>query len=376
LESKSLELHFKEHIVDCWFPRCVDVRQGGFHQNFAFDWRQLPDTQRTIVFQSRMTWLSALAGLVETATHGVDYLQKHFWDQEHGGYFWSVLPNGEVVDSEKHSYGQAFAIFALCQCGRLTEADWAFQWFDLHARDNVRGGYFETLWSSGEPKIACESEADSIGTPYGLKSMNTHLHILEALIELYRHRRDATVRKRLCEVFGLLRDRFVSPEGKLWYYLTLDWVVASTVESYGHALETAFLLIEAAEILEIEVDATWDLAKKMVDHCLRVGWDFQFSGFHYEGHHEQKPSLIYKEWWTQAEAFNVLRIFANRFGEPYQSLMQKQWQFIHDFQIDHQHSGWRGRVSADGTADESQDKSDAWTESYHQARAISLAYSQ
>ena len=364
--------HFKRHILGCWIPRAVDAVRGGFHQNYAYNWTELPDTSRNLVYHCRMIWLAAAGGEQAIADEGCKALWEKFWDGDYGGFVWSIDLEGGVVDPEKHLYGNAFAIFALARAGKKHDSDWAFQWFNIHAHDAENGGYFEALWSDGEPNLSSDGK-DSLGTPYGLKSMNSNLHILEALIELYELGRGEHVRSRLQEVFDIFRTRYAQPDGRLTYYTTKDYVQASEIDSYGHAMEAAFLMIEAAEALSCEVEETWDLAKTMVDRTLAVGWDSVHGGMFNEGHFDQPSHDRNKVWWVQAESLNVLRLFAERYGEPYLSLMVWQWEFVERFMIDEVNCGWRSSVLEDGSLVEGQSKSDAWTEGYHQGRAILLA---
>ena len=353
----------------------MDTQHGGFHQNYAEDWSELPDQSRSLVYLARMIWLAAVGGNAECVEHGCKSLWEQFWDNDYGGFAWEIGLDDHVIDPSKHVYGQAFTIFALAKAGKVHDALWAFQWLDLHAHDDLHGGYVETLWSDGERRIFGDG-TDSIGTPYGLKSMNTHLHLLEAFIELYSASHDERVRLRLQEVFQIFCKHFMQPDGRLIYYTTHDYRLASDVDSYGHAVESAFLAIEAAEALNEEVEATWALAKTVVDRTLSVGWDKVHGGLFYEGEFGKPPHNRDKVWWAQAECLNALRLMASRYGSPYLALYDQQWAFIETFVIDEVHGGWRPVVLEDGSPVEGHIKSDAWTEGYHQGRAVLLAWRQ
>jgi mannobiose 2-epimerase len=321
-----------------------------------------------------MVWLAAAGGEKVIAEKGGKELWEKFWDQDYGGFCWQTSVEGGITDSEKHMYGNAFAVFALAKAEQTWDANWAFQWMDLHAHDEEHGGYIETCWSDGEQNLSSEG-TDALGTPYGLKSMNTHLHILEALIELYNLSGDSKVRTRLLEVFELFRTKFVTGDGKLFYYMTRDYKQASSVDSYGHALETAFLMIEAAYYTDVAVDETWTLAKAIVNRCLEIAWDKEFGGFFYEGTFEDGPRDLKKIWWAQAEGLNALRLMAAQYGAHYQDYYDQLWRFVDLHQIDREHGGWLSSVQRDGTKIEGLPKSDAWTEGYHQGRAVLLATS-
>jgi cellobiose epimerase len=359
--------------LGCWLPRAIDREVGGFHQNFAYDWTKKPDAFRSVVYQSRLTWLAALVGDQATADHGVEFLWRRLWDHNLGGFWWSIGLDGKAFNPEKHSYGNAFAIFALSKAKHRDKAMQVFDWLDRHAFDSQNGGYFDALDNAGNPIMSPGGNLDAIGTPYGIKSMNSHIHLLEAFIELFLLNGDPLVKNRLSEVFDLLLTKYVREDGALLFEMTPDWRSNSDVDSYGHGLETAFLLIEAAEVLGTQEDEMWELAQTMADYYLKVAWDNKNGGFFYEGHFGRGPSDRKKDWWTHAEAFNILRMLGAKFGGRYQTYADQTWNFIETYVLDDEHGGWRSKVHEDGTPYSMLDKSNAWTEAYHQARAVYLA---
>lgn len=410
----EIKRHLQTEIVGRWIPRAIDAK-GGFHQNYDFDWKELPDDSRGVVYQARLTWLASIGGNNEVAEHGVKFLMDRMWDKKNGGFWWSVGLDGKP-SAEKHTYGNAFALYALARHANMTgllkdreAATRAFEWLETKARDPKFGGWFETLDGANKPIVIGDpGSADSIGTPYGVRSMNTTIHILEALVEyvvLMRKEirtgignqpgldasqvhpiKDGKLAlgkvgakkgielKRLEEAFKLVRDRFVTKDGELWYYHAADYEEPlSDMDSYGHELETAYLLLEAAEVLGKPNDKeTWRKAKLLVDHCLEVAWDEKNGGFFYEGHIGGGPSDRKKIWWTTAEGLNALRIFAQKFGGIYQKRYAQLWKFVLEHQVDKVQGGWHPSLDENNVPITSV-KSDAWTEGYHQGRAIFLA---
>jgi mannobiose 2-epimerase len=176
-----------------------------------------------------------------------------------------------------------------------------FKWLDAHGHDAANGGYFEAFARHGTPVIARREDvspprsADGLGTPYGYKSMNTHIHLLEAVTALYQASGDAGVRGRLEELLGVVRDRVAVEPGCLNYYFTPDWRAVPMHDSFGHDVETAYLMVEAAEALgRPDDEATWRSARAIVDHALEWGWDRKHGGFFYGGQafagaHERRP---------------------------------------------------------------------------------------
>lgn len=395
--ARSMEASLDLHILQPWYPRAVDTKNGGFHQNFAADWKMLPDDKRGVVYQSRLTWVAAQAALrapkdsedakrwKKVALHGLDYLADTLWDKETGGFYFEVNAQGKPETDrkgEKHAYGIAFGIYAACAVYEatheeraLTLARKAFDYLEKNAHDAKNGGYTEALSRDNKPilRSAVAGQNDSIGTPYGNKSMNTHIHLLEAFTSLYTADKSPAVKKRLEETFLIVRDKVAVEPGCLNLYLTPDWRAVPGHDSFGHDVETAFLLQEAAHVLGNHDERTRIVSRQLVDHALEYGWDTTNGGFYDEGTAFGKPTNTNKIWWTQAEGLNALLLLHSEYGNEtsrYWEAFEKQWEFITRYQIDQQEKGWRTDVTAEGKADPTSGKSDFWKDPYHQGRAL------
>ena len=232
--KRAIEKLLEDELTKGWYPRTVDKERGGFHQNLGRDWSLQPDENRFVVYQARMVWTAAAYARFnpsrrdEFATyteHGVDYLDRVLRDGEHGGFHWIVDPNGQVdpkLGDEKHVYGTAFVLYAVSEAYKTNKsvkarkvAHEAFDWLEKHAHDAEHGGYFEAFRRDGTPILTWDESApvakraDRIGTYYGFKSMNSHIHLLEALAEFSRVDADPIVKARLAEVTcaGARQDR-------------------------------------------------------------------------------------------------------------------------------------------------------------------------
>ena len=381
-------------VLGKWFPASIDKQRGGFHQNFAADWKSSAGDERSIVYQSRLTWLSAQAAqrfptqknrYIEYSNHGARFLRERIWDKQFGGFYWELDGQGKAAnDGEKHAYGNAFAIYALCANYRATRdarslelARRGFRWLERHAHDAKNGGYYEALRRDGKPLLVptAASASDFIGTRYGFKSMNTHIHLLEAFSALYKVAPSPLLRRRLQEVFLLVRDKINVPAvGAMNLFFTPDWRAVPDADSFGHDIETAYLLVEASETLGKPDDAqTWKAARRMVDHSLEFGFDAARGGFYDDGSAFRTATKTDKTWWVQAEGLNALLLMHERFGRQtprYWNAFVKQWNFVRRYQIDATNGGWLQSVSLEGKAIFGQIKSDKWTEGYHQGRAL------
>ncbi len=386
----------REELTTRWYPAAVDSTRGGFRQNLARDWTVLPDDGAFVVYQGRMTWTAAAfaeyapehrqeyAGYVG---HGVAFLDGAMRDGEDGGFHWMIDKDGQGGD-EKHTYGLAFVIYAASVAHRVTGdpvalrvARDAFDWTDAHAHDAEHGGYFEALKRDGTP-IGLPEEGtplprrlDRIGVLHGLKSMNVHIHMLEALAELSKVDERPVVRQRLREVYEIVRDRIaVADVGALNLYFTRDWRAVPAHDSFGHDVETAYLLVEAAEALgEPEDPRTWAVARRLVDHALDWGWDAEHGGFYDKGETFGPAHDLTKVWWTQAEGLNALLLMHRRYGKEtdrYARAFLDQWRFIDRYMIDTEYGGWYEATTRAGERIGDGRKAQPWKANYHTSRAL------
>ena len=392
--AAEVEANLQTQVLAQWFPRSLDP-SGGFYQNYGEDWTRGSENDKAVVYQARLTWVAAQAArhypsqsntYKADARHGLDFLADTLWDKEDGGFYWGLDSKGVPVrGGEKHVYGVSFAIYAACgeyeathDARALDLAKRAYRWLDTHARDRKNGGYYEALTRSGKPILAATAGGpnDEIGTRYGFKTMNTHIHLLESLSALYAVWPDAGLRSRLEEVFALVRDKIaVESVGALNYQFTPEWQPLPDHDSFGHDVETAYLLTEASAVLGRPDDArTWRLARRIVDHALDFGWDAANGGFYDAGSvFGGAPYTTDKIWWVQAEGLNALLLMHARYGQTdprYWAAFNRQWAFIQAHQVDAVHGGWYATVAQDGAATPGKAKSDGWTEAYHQGRAL------
>lgn len=395
--ADEMEDHLRQGVLRSWFPKCVDHENGGFRPSYLNDGSPGTENEKTIVFQSRMTWVAAQIVMRRPdladefrpyVRHGMCCLTDMMWDKEFGGPFWQLTPSGQVhagKSETKHAYGIAFCIYAASAAHQATGSDedlrfaqMVFRWFDKHAHDAVNGGYHEALERDGKPILSRPPEAKGdrglIGAPHGFKSMNAHLHILEALISLHEIWPDPLVKARLNEVFEILRDRIATPPGLLRQFFKPDWSPVPGVDSFGHDVEAAYLLLEAQEQLERgDGERTLAVARSLVDNPLRKGWDGALGGFFDTGSESGELHSRDKIWWTQAEGLNALLLMHRHFGAEtpkYYDAFLKQWAFIWNHQIDHIHGEWFGTVSPAGEPNRALPKGSYWKAAYHNGRAL------
>ncbi len=385
--------------LEGWYPRCVDKERGGFHTKIGRDWTVLPYDTKGIVSQARMAWTAAEVAFRRAewkdrfepaARHGADFLRDKMWDAECGGFFWDIAADGSASkenDKMKHVYGQAFGIYALAAVYRLSKderdlqlAKAAFHWIDRHGHDDRYGGYVEAFYRDGRPMIAPPQGNPAlvkgmVGEPLGAKSMNSHIHLLEAFTALYHVWPDTVLRSRLEELLRIIRDKITTWPGAMRLFFKDDWTPAATFVSFGHDVETAFLLLEAIEALGRPDDPeTLPVCKALVDHSLEFGWDRTDGGFFYEGATFGHPVDRSKAWWTQAEGLNALYIASRRFDDPgkeYAKRFVEQWSLIERKIADPKFGGWYSEAVEPGADPKNRgDKGHLWETPYHEVRAM------
>ena len=408
--ASTIEKHMRTEVLDKWYPLAIDEEYGGFLSTFTFDFKPEGPQDKMIVTQARHTWSNAKAhelypDVVYYATgakHGFHFLRDVMWDKTNGGFHTLVDRQGNPKSGnpeEKTAYGNAFGIYGLaayCKASAdkeaLSMAKKAFDWMEEHSHDPIYKGYYQHMSVDGTPIIRDASIPSTAQTGY--KDQNSSIHLLEALTELYSVLPDSLVRERLQEMLFLIRDRIVTPKGYLVLFLTPDWTPVSfrdfpdsVIEkhhnldhvSFGHDIETAYLMLESSHALGLENDTTtMRVAKRMVDHALENGWDDTVGGFYDEGYYfKDKPGITIthdtKNWWAQAEGLNSLLLMADLYPDDsrhYYEKFLKQWQYCDNYLIDHVNGDWY-----EGGLDKQPEKKTArkghiWKGNYHQFRSL------
>lgn len=405
-----LEHSIQYEMLNKWYPLAYDTVYGGYVSAFEYDFTPSANQNKMIVSQARHLWTTSKASLNypdsthyrEGADHGFLFIRDKFWDADNGGFHTLLNQEGNVVSSNpesKTAYGNAFGIYGLAAYyavsgneEALALAKEAFLWLEVNSYDPNYGGYFQNLAVDGTPLQRNE------GTPststIGYKDQNSSIHLLEAFSELYHVWKDPLLKQRLEELLYLIRDTIVQPEGYLQLFLYPDLRPVSFQDSsesviakhhsidhvsYGHDVETAYLMMEASEVLGLENDwKTWEVGKKMVDHALIYGWDQEKGGFYDGGYYyndESEPRVVKdtKNWWAQAEGLNTLLIFADIYPNDslnYFSKFEQQWAYIDQNLIDHEHGEWfSGGIDMQPNYKTSS-KGNIWKTAYHNYRSL------
>jgi mannobiose 2-epimerase len=391
--ADETEAALRRDVLDVWFPRCVDKQNGGFYSDFSRDWKPARSGGKFCVFQGRMTWVAAQVVMrlpdlkdrfLPLIAYGIEFLSNVMWDKEYGGFYWGLDDKGKITPAfgdHKQLYGMSFGLYGAAAAYQATHdpkalelAQRAFRWIDEHAHDPRNGGYFEELTREGKPVETSPGPGRPSGVGFlGFKSMNTHIHLLESFTQLYEVWKDETLRKRLTELLAVNRDRICVDPGVMNQFFTSDWRPIPDHDSYGHDVETAYLMLEAEDALGKGHDPkTERMARMLVDHGLAYGWDQTYGGFYRDGTTFGRPEDRQKEWWMQFEGLNSFLLMHEKYGretDAYFKAFQQQWRFIKDYQIDSVHHGVYGMIGPDGAPTDTV-KGRIWKAAYHDGRAL------
>lgn len=378
-EEMTLEL---ENILEFWSMRTIDQKFGGFVGQIDQDGNVITGATKSAVLNTRLLWTFAAAyrvigseKLEQMATRAYDYLVNNFWDKEFGGLFWELDYKGEVVNARKQAYAQGFGVYAFSEFYRtignkesLELAKKLFSLIETNFRENQFGGYIEALDREWKPLADMRLSEKDANLP---KSMNTHLHIFEPYTNLYRVWPDNELRERILHLLDIFQTKIVNHQ--TWHFglfFEMDWTPKSDIISFGHDIEGAWLLHEAAyEINATEcLKAIQQTALKLVDATLKEGTASDGSLFYEkEGDHLDTD----RHWWPQAEAMvGLMDAWEITDKNQYLTKIAEVWNYIKENVIDYENGEWFGRIDERGTAISTEDKVGFWKCPYHNTRAM------
>jgi mannobiose 2-epimerase len=370
------------NILRYWQTHTVDEKQGGFYGALNNANEIQAGAPKGGVLNSRILWtFSAAYGFdgskewLALATRAYNYLQQHFRDKEYGGSYWSVDAAGKPLDTRKQVYGEAFTIYALSEYYRHTKEqaalDWAIDIYRLVERysfDPRRKGYIDAF--SREWKRTTDTSLSNRGADAD-KTMNTHLHVLEAYTNLFRVWPDAGLRTQLYYLIKVFIDHIINARTHHQIlFFDANWQHPSTVISYGHDIEAAWLLPEAAALLN---DSELTQQVKAVSMALATA---AAEGLDANGglKNEYEPATGHtdadKHWWVQAEAMvGFLEAYAQSGQQAFLQHSLHAWNFIKQYILDKKEGEWYWGVTASLQVMPHQDKVGFWKCPYHNSRA-------
>ncbi len=384
--SDSAWAELQGDILPFWHKYALDNKHGGVLGLLDEKMKSQPDAARGALLATRVMWafsaayrMSARAEHLDLAKMAMLDLETRYTDNVHGGLIWLLDPkSGKVIESRKMVYLQSFGIYAYSEyylaTGEKSALDKARGLFDLierHCRDELNGGYFEEM-SADWKKSTVRGEGRK-GSPMGSlgqKSQNVHMHLMEAYANLYRAWPDPVLKERLHELVVLMLDKVLDEDSMhLRLYMDEDWTPRSDLISFGHDIEFAWLLCDAAEILGDEA-----LLVRSQKVAVRIAHVTAAEGMSRTGglyNFASSKGIVDDgmEWWQQVEAVvGFLNAYQISGDETFLSLAEKVWRFALDNYADKVNGEWHRELSAKGKVVQSP-KISFWKCPYHNGRA-------
>lgn len=370
------------NILYYWERQTVDEVYGGFVGRRDHNDVLIPYMPKGSVLNSRILWTFSVAYAYtgnpvhkELAERAYKYIKTYFFDEEFGGVYWSVDFKGRPLDTKKQTYALSFAIYGLSEYYKINEDQEAlnmaislFHDIEKHSFDKVNSGYLEAFsreWQELKDLRLSEKDANE------KKTMNTHLHVIEAYANLYRVWQNSELALQIRSLLLNFQNHIIDMDSRhLILFMDENWESKETIYSYGHDIEASWLLIEAAEVIDDKalVKSFEKIAINLADAALE-GIDND-GALLYENNLSKSHFNNEKHWWVQAEALvgfiNAWKI--SRQAE-YLKIAERLWEFIHSYIIDHKNGEWFWGRNSDLSLMEDEDKVGLWKCPYHNTRA-------
>lgn len=372
-----------ENLLPWWMTVAVDEENGGFYGAVGNDNVPVPHATKFITLNARLIWTFSSAYRIlgdeqykVMAERAYDYFIKHFWDDAHDACHTRVDEFGNPVDKHRYIYGNAFAIYGLSEYARAFDSEEARSYarrlvasLEKYDYDPVYKGYFESLnedmthnpWIHGVNR-----------NPSDEKTMNTHLHLIEAYTCLLRTEKTNLMQRKVREQLYVMLNKIVDHDIHHYYYFQdRAWNPTTQEISFGHDIEGSWLMMETAEVLG-EPEAM----RYAQDTCMNIARACYEQGFRHEdgamfseydpvtGHASNRLS-----WWEQNEAVvGFLNAWEITGDEKFLDASLKCFEFADKHFVDHEKGGWFAVLSLDGTQVASAQKQNDYTCPYHNGR--------
>ncbi|MCK4376205.1 MAG: AGE family epimerase/isomerase, partial [Candidatus Brocadiae bacterium] len=370
-EAETFRRHALQDILPHWHAHAIDGEFGGYIPQLDRRWRITDASRKNLVPTARLIYnfcqghlLDGPGWCLDDARHGVDFLLQRFWDEIHGGWYWQVDRRGEPTEDAKGTYGHAFAILALSEFHRafgdgpaLEMAGRTFDVLEEHVYDPEHGGYRERHrrdWTR----------------PDQVRTQNSQMHLVEALLALYEVSEDERYISRAAELCHLMNDKlFDHALGCLPEFFRDDWSELPDGRNYvmpGHQMEWAWLLLRVCAYRPDEV--FFERARQMVGFALERGWDHKSGGYYAALSLTGQVSDAGKSYWPQCEAVMAPLWLWNHTGEgKHWAAFERAARYCFEHFVDREYGGWFSELTPDNKL-RGHAKGGPWKADYHQVQ--------
>lgn len=369
-------------ILEYWMRHTPDHKYGGYLGELTHDNIRVEGAPKSAILHARILWTFSSAYLqvrkpeyLEEAKRAFEYFNEHFVDAEFGGVYWELDANSKVKNPRKQIYAISFAIYGMTEyfraCGdaqALEVAKALFQSIEANSFDAEQNGYFEAFsreWGKMDDVRLSDKDENA------QKTMNTHLHILEAYTNLYRVWKDEKLAAQIKNLIEVFLDIIIQKDFHFGLFFDENWGLSSRNVSYGHDIEGSWLIFEAAEVLGNEVliervkPVILEMAKAVAEQGLSK--DFAVLEELHVATGEQDPT---RHWWPQAEGivgfYNAYELTKD---EKYLDLSTRVWQFTKSHLLDLENGEWFWKVDEEGNPVKDESKVGFWKCPYHNGRS-------
>lgn len=365
------------HIIPFW-KGLKDEEHGGYYGYMDFDLKVDKTYEKGCILNSRILWFFSNAcltlkdpKLLKEAEHAYAFLKNCCVDQEYGGVYWSLTHEGQVSDSTKHTYNQAFAIYALSSFAQASQNEEAlkiafslFQIIEEKCTDEY--GYLESFTEKWKAE---KNEKLSENGLLADKTMNTLLHVLEAYTELYRVTADEQVGEALRKILRIFKEKVYDEKAKrLRVFFDEKMNTISDLYSYGHDIEASWLLDRACDVLKDETlkketkAYTTAIAREVYKQALDQG---------VMNNECFKGIVDYtRVWWVQAEAMvGFYNCYEKTKDETFLEITKGLWEYIKEYVIDKRSgSEWFWDLNRENIPESRKPIVEPWKCPYHNGR--------
>ncbi len=374
---EEIRKHLAENIIPFW-KSMRDDAFGGYYGLLDYDLHLDKEAVKGCILNSRILWFFSNAYLVlkdssllQEADHAYEFLKGHCIDKANGGVYWSVTYDGKMEDGTKHTYNQAFAIYALASYYRASQKaealETAMELFRLvEEKCTDPAGYGEAYTVDFKP---ADNDKLSENGVLADKTMNTLLHLFEAYTELYDVSKDEKVKERLLYMLDTFEKKVYNPaKRRLEVFFDNDWNTLIDLHSFGHDIETSWLIDRGCDVLG---DASYTEKMGAITREL-AACVYEEAYRNHSLANESENGVINETriWWVQAETVvGFLNAWQHGGGETYRQAAEETWGFIRDYLVDKRAgSEWFEYVNMDGSMTEERPIVQPWKCPYHNGR--------